>query len=42
MYTFLDMTFEEVAVLIAHAKAEVDETSMKPYFPLYVIAWVFV
>lgn len=32
----LDMSFEEIEVLLAHARADAANTALKPYFPLQV------
>lgn len=33
----LQMSFEEIEVLLAHARADAANTSLKPYFPLQVL-----
>lgn len=33
----LEMTFEEIEVLLAHARADAANTALKPYFPLQVL-----
>lgn len=31
------MSFEEIEVLLAHARADAANTALKPYFPLQVL-----